>query len=373
MIVYVTIMALIWVVFCSRFRRSVVWAAVVLIVGSIGGAAAMIRDWHWSGDSFLTFEWRWQKSADERLDEYLQNQKSQSAPLAEAVAVAAISAEDMPAYRGLNRDGVVIGPPLCEDWSQTPPAVIWKHAVGGGYAQPVVVGNSLITIEQRHDNEVVALYDARTGAEVWTYSTPAKFDEFLGGPGPRATPTVHEGRIYALGGEGHLVCLDLASGRKIWTRELLQELGVSNQEWGITSSPLVHGDRLIVNVGGYYGGGLVTLKLADGTDVWKSEGIGATKGHPPKVAAVELEKTGDVPPPATDEHAPANPGGGRNRAGYAAPIVATIAGVQQILNFDGLGLWASELRMVAFSGFTILRMVPGSMWLSPFSFRMIES
>jgi outer membrane protein assembly factor BamB len=342
MVAYVTIMGLLWLVFCSRFSRPVVWVTTALVLMMIGGTVGSIRRIHFSGDSLGSIEWKWQKTADQRLEEYQQSLNAKQAGAAAAPAEIAIAPDDMPSFRGPARDGVVTGPPLCQDWQASPPKVDWKHEVGGGYAQPVVVGNFLVTIEQRRDSEVVAAYDAGTGRELWTYSSPGKFDETLGGPGPRATPTIHDGRIYSLGALGHLACLDLATGNKIWARELLQELNVSNQEWGITSSPLVDGERLIVNVGGYYGGGLVAVALSNGSDLWKSEGIAAVKDHPPKVAAIELEKSGDVVPADSDHAPPANANGGRNRAGYAAPIVVTLGGVRQILNFDGMGLWGHD-------------------------------
>jgi outer membrane protein assembly factor BamB len=341
MVGFVTIMGLLWLVFCSRFNRRIVWVTTALVLVSIGGTVASIRRIHFSGDSLGSIEWKWQKTADQRLEEY-QASLGKQEPASAVPAEFAIGPDDMASYRGPARDGVVSGPPLCQDWQASPPKVEWKHQVGGGYAQPVVVGNSLVTIEQRRDSEVVVAYDATTGRELWTYSSPGKFDETLGGPGPRSTPSIHEGRIYSLGALGHLACLDLATGTKIWSRELLQELNVSNQEWGITSSPLVDGDRLIVNVGGYYGGGLIAVKLSDGTDLWQSEGITAVKDHPPKIAAVELEKSGDVVPADSDHAPPANPGGGRNRAGYCSPVIVTLAGVKQILNFDGLGLWGHD-------------------------------
>ncbi len=342
MVAYVAIMGLLWLIFCSRFARSTVWITTALVLVMIGGTVGSIRRIHFSGDSRGSIEWKWQKTADERLEAYQQSLADQPQPSTADAADIAAAPDDMPTYRGPASDGVVTGPPLRQDWSAAPPKIDWKHAVGGGYAQPVVVGRHLVTIEQRRDNEVVVNYDAETGREVWTYSSPGRFDETLGGPGPRATPTIHEGRIYSLGALGHLACLDLVTGQKIWSRELLKELGVSNQEWGITSSPVVDGQRLIVNVGGYYGGGLLAIQLSDGSEMWRSEGIGAAKGHPPKVAAIELTKTGDIVPTDSDHAPPPDAAGGRNRAGYATPVITTLAGVRQILNFDGLGLWGHD-------------------------------
>jgi outer membrane protein assembly factor BamB len=167
----------------------------------------------------------------------------------------------------------------------------------------------------------------------------------MGGPGPRATPTVAGDRIYALGAEGHLECVHLADGKSIWARELLKEHGLSNSEWGMSSAPLVLEDKVVVNIGGHYGGGLVALRLEDGSDVWKSDGITATKDRPPALVAAALREGGDLPPASDGDHAPpARADGRRNRAGYAAPVKVTIGGIEQILNFDGLGLWGHSLE-----------------------------
>jgi outer membrane protein assembly factor BamB len=350
MAVVTPIVAVFWLVLCSRFPRKLVWTVTSIAAAGMAGFVACIRDVEFSGDMRPMLEWRWEPTSDELLEKYLATGSRDPASLHETPPIE-ITPEDMPVYRGVNRDGQIVGPPLNEDWSTSPPQTLWKHPVGGGYAQPVVVGDLLVTIEQRQGEpaasggvEAVVCYDAATGNERWKHSWPANFDEAMGGPGPRATPTIAGGRIYALGAEGHLECLELASGKVVWARDLLKDFDLVNSNWGMTSAPLVLADRVVVNIGGHYGGGLVALRLDDGKDIWKSEGIGATKDHPPALVAAALKASKALPPPGDGDHAPpASADGRRNLAGYAAPVIVSIDGIEQVLNFDGIGLWGHAL------------------------------
>ncbi len=106
------------------------------------------------------------------------------------------------------------------------------------------------TIEQRRDQEFVAAYDLDTGRELWTHGWSGAFTESMGGDGPRATPTYHQGRIYALGALGELRCLDASSGALIWRRDIVSENGASNLQWGMSAAPLIVDDMVIVLPGG---------------------------------------------------------------------------------------------------------------------------
>ena len=211
----------------------------------------------------------------------------------------AAGAEDMPAYRGVNRDGVVVGPELERDWKKHPPRQLWRHPVGAGYAAFAVAGNVAITIEQRETDEAVVCYNADTGTERWIYSYPTAFTEALGGPGPRATPTIYEGEVYSLGAEGRLACIDGASGKEKWHVDILE--GNGNLMWAMSGSPLVYGDVVVVNPGVQKEGeslrALVAYDRKTGKRVW---------------------------------------GSGTTKAGYASPMLATLAGVEQVLLFDGV-------------------------------------
>jgi outer membrane protein assembly factor BamB len=147
---------------------------------------------------------------------------------------------------------------------------LWKQPVGGGYASFVVADGRAFTIEQRRDQEVVAAYDVQTGREIWTNGWTASFEESMGGDGPRATPTYHDGRVYALGAEGELRVLDAAKGTVAWRRNILADNGANNLSWGMSASPLIVDDNVVVLPGGTRGSSVVAYNKATGAPVWKS-------------------------------------------------------------------------------------------------------
>jgi outer membrane protein assembly factor BamB len=114
----------------------------------------------------------------------------------------------------------------------------------------VVAGGRAFTIEQRRGQEVVAAYDLETGRELWIHSWDADFRESMGGDGPRATPTWHEGRLYALGALGELRCLDARTGKLVWNRNILSDAQAGNLQWGMSAAPLIVDDKVIVLPGG---------------------------------------------------------------------------------------------------------------------------
>jgi outer membrane protein assembly factor BamB len=154
-----------------------------------------------------------------------------------------------PEFRGPARDGRYTGG-IETAWPADGLTPIWKQPVGGGYASFAVAGGRAFTIEQRRGEEVVAAYDVATGREIWTQRWTARFSETMGGDGPRATPTWHDGRVYALGAAGELRCLDADTGKTIWRINILRDAAVSNLEWGMSASPLVVGDTVVVLPGG---------------------------------------------------------------------------------------------------------------------------
>ncbi len=197
-----------------------------------------------------------------------------------------------PDFRGPHRDGRYAETPIRTDWPRGGLPQLWKQPIGLGYASFVAAGGRAFTIEQRRGQEVVAAYDVETGREVWTNSWDAAFTEGMGGDGPRATPTYHEGRVYALGAIGELRCLDARSGALIWRRDILRENGASNLQWGMSASPLIVDDRVIVLPGGRSGRSVVAYDKSTGEPLWH----------------------------ALDD-----------QAGYTSPMVVTLGGVRQLL------------------------------------------
>ncbi len=216
---------------------------------------------------------------------------------------ASISDRDFPSYRGVNTDGIVSLPGFQTDWSNVSPERLWSKSCLGGYGGVAVAGNIVVTILQHEakQEEVIVCYDRTTGRQRWTFAYSAYHKDFMG-DGPRATPTIRDNRIYSLGGMGDLVCLG-ATGKKLWAVNILKDSGAEKLKWGMTSSPLVVDGLVIVNAGvdpaNPIGPSLLAYDAVEGKIRWQT---------------------------------------GKRKAGYSSAQLSTIAGVAQVLLFDGEGL-----------------------------------
>ena len=210
----------------------------------------------------------------------------------------AVFAADWPQWRGLNRDGVSKETGLLKIWPASGPQVLWRTPVGVGYSALAIAGGRVYTMDCDGKDEFVVSFDAATGKQLWRTKIDAGY--FNGqGDGPRSTPTVEGNWLYAVGANGKLVALSTSNGRRIWSHDLVKEFNSEVPSWGTSTSPLVEGNLLLVNVGGKTGYALVAFNKKDGGVVWKTY---------------------------TD------------RQGYSSPIAATIGGVRQILLFSGTSL-----------------------------------
>jgi len=186
-----------------------------------------------------------------------------------AVQVVAQST-DWPQWRGPNRDGISKETGLLKSWPANGPALLWKaKGAGNGYSSFAVANGKLYTMGLRGDREFVVAFDVATGKELWATQHGGAYRNDRG-DGPRGTPTVDGGRLYALGGNGDLSSLDARTGKIFWSKNVLKEFGGSNTRWGISESPLVIGDRVLVNAGGP-NASIVALKTSDGSVIWKSQ------------------------------------------------------------------------------------------------------
>jgi outer membrane protein assembly factor BamB len=190
---------------------------------------------------------------------------------------------------------VVRGVRIETDWSRSPPVQLWHRPIGPGWSSFAVRGDLLYTQEQRGEDELVACYKVSTGETVWRHSDAVRFWESNAGAGPRATPTLSNGRLYTFGGTGILNALDAANGAVVWSFNVASDSGTKVPMWGFASSPLVVGDVVAVAAAGK----LVACDIATGKRRW-------------------------LGPPHGDS--------------YSSPHLVTIDGVAQILQLSGAGI-----------------------------------
>lgn len=294
-------------------RRLFYLLAGAALVGGILYAAGLRIVQYGSGGIGLAFTRSLEKRAAE-IEKHREAQRAQTPPPApaqpapppSAPAASPASEKSSPAvvrasaywtgFRGPGRDGYYGQQPVRTDWGSalTP---LWKQPIGGGFSSFAIAEGRAFTIEQRGVREVAAAYDLVTGRELWTSAWTALFQE--NGDGPRATPAWHDGRLYVLGATGELRALDAATGRTLWRTDMLADAGADNLEFGMSASPLVVGNTVVVLPGGANGQSVVAYDRQSGTRVWGALDDGAS---------------------------------------YASPVLATLAGVRQILAFTATRL-----------------------------------
>ena len=208
-----------------------------------------------------------------------------------------LAADDWPGFRGPDRDGISREAGLLLDWPADGPTVLWRRPLGEGYSGIAVVGDLLYTMFANATGEFVAAWRAVDGTPLWTHRLDERFTNGYGN-GPRATPTVAGGIVYAHGARSQLAALSAETGNVLWQKDLVAELDARVPRWGASSSPLIEGNLLIVNTGSETGA-VVALRRTSGDLVWKS---------------------------------------GSDLAGYSSPVAVTIDGRRQILALTGTRL-----------------------------------
>jgi outer membrane protein assembly factor BamB len=294
--------AWIWFCFLSSYSLAARRAAFVGTFVALGLLFAGLRFREFSGSMVPTFVPRWSEAAPD-----LELGHPQITAAATPIDLATTTPDDFPQFLGPERSGWIPGPELARDWSASPPKLIWKRPIGAGWSAFSAVNGYAVTTEQRGDNEWVTCYEIATGQPVWGHSTIGRHENPMGGVGPRSTPTIHQGRVYALGATGVLQCLDGATGKLVWSDDLRKRYGLSAEEdealvmWGRAASPLVVDRRIVVPGGGPAGKAknLVAFDADTGSVVWESE-----------------NKTES---------------GASDQIAYASPSLATLAGWRQIL------------------------------------------
>ena len=188
---------------------------------------------------------------------------------------------DWPQLLGPTRNGIYSGTELADHWPKEGPAVVWQRQVGQGFSGPSVAARKLILFHRVEDREVVECLEAATGKALWNYGYATAYrDDFGFDEGPRATPTIADGRVYTYGAEGVLTCLELESGKKLWSVDAKSDFHTPKGFFGIACSPLIEGNALLVNVGGRSGSGIVAFDKSSGKVLWKTTDDEASYSSP---------------------------------------------------------------------------------------------
>ena len=271
----------------------------IVLYGLQLGVYLTVRIDGFMGNGRPIIVWRWTPAIGGKWKDVKHNEHSQHGPV--TADLVTTTPFDSPAFRGMDRTGCCPAVHLAREWMR-PLRQLWRQPVGLGWSSFAVVGNFCVTQEQRGDHETVVCYELRTGREIWNHSDLACFDEVTGGKGPRATPAIHGGRVFALGATGILNCLDGSNGRRLWSTNILTDNDAENALFGMSGSPLVVTGLVVVSPGGKTGS-LVAYDQETGERVWAAGDAGAS---------------------------------------YSSPQYAAFAGAPQILSFNAEGLFGHD-------------------------------
>ena len=310
-----------WAVLSRRLSGGPRRVSLVATILLACGGWTLLRTNGIAGDGTADFAWRWSKTREERLLAQAGGAASALPGTLPAPAVpsrisgespaiskkvedqpavlpptpkAADTTAEWPGFRGPGRDSIISGIRINPDWSTAPPVELWRRSIGPGWSSFAVRNNLLYTQEQRGEDEIVSCYNLTTGNPVWAHRDSARFWESNAGAGPRATPALRDGHVYAFGATGILNALDARNGAVLWSRNVATDTGTKVPGWGFASSPLMVGDIVVVAAAGQ----LVAYDAATGAPRWSG------------------------------------PAGGD---GYSSPHLVTIDGVTQILLLSEIG------------------------------------
>ena len=297
----------VWWTFFSRLRWGTRFKGIGCAIGLFALFLLCFRFEGQAGNFIPQFSFRFSQSSEERALEFFAKSSTKTSAEKSDTSLEStsdittefpVTDADWPRFGGPKGDHIAHGETIRTDWETNPPQERWRHPVGPGWSSFAVVGDFAFTQEQRGESECVVCYDANTGEQIWVHEDEARFEETAGGPGPRATPTIHDSRLYALGATGILNCLDPRTGDQFWTTNIVEDNGGDLIEWAVAGSPVVYGDKVLVNPGTTTSF-LAAYDRLTGQRIWK---------------------------------------GPDGRAGYSTPVVATLAGTPQIVMFTAEGV-----------------------------------
>jgi outer membrane protein assembly factor BamB len=250
-----------------------------------------------SGSSYPVFAWTW----EERRNPPPAPSASASLAAPTPTLIPSDAVADVVDFLGPDRDGMWEHPLFATDWNEAPPRLLWKRPIGKGWSSFTVARGHALTQQQIGDDEHITSLDLATGQDRWSHADPQtrlllerteNGGAAMGGDGPRATPVVHGNRVYTMGSTGVVNCLELETGRLVWSRHLLRDLGSIAHRWGMANSPLILTNPPLVVFAGPEKPGptLVACDLDTGETRWVSKGGGASYSSPRLVTLGGVEQ-----------------------------------------------------------------------------------
>ena len=176
---------------------------------------------------------------------------------------------DWPSFLGPTHNLFSTETSLLKEFPKEGLRLVWEMKKGDGFAAPAIVGERLILFHRVGDNEIVECLHPLDGKRIWQFSSPTAYRDRYGfNQGPRSSPVIADGRVFTFGAEGRLQCLDLTTGQLLWHRDILAEFAIPQNFFGVGSTPLVEGDKLIVNIGAPNGPCVAAFDTRTGRMVW---------------------------------------------------------------------------------------------------------
>ena len=294
-VILVLLMALIWLLFLSRLRWRVRLVGVAVMLALVG---VVKMDGH-TGNFFPQFSWRWTKQPASEIPELTGRVAK------EGTVIETEGGKHFPRFLGAEMRNWVSGELLPEGWYDSKPRELWRKPIGEGWSAFSVAGDFTYTMEQRGEIETTICYELRTGDAVWVHEENVRFEEPMGGDGPRSTPTVVDGQVFSYGATGILNCLDARTGELIWGKDVLAEVDQDVPTWAKSCSPLVVDGKVIVTLGKKAEKNLAAFEVSSGNLVWRA---------------------------------------GDYSSSYTSPVVATLAGKRQIVAFQQKSIDGYEIE-----------------------------
>ncbi len=244
-----------------RLRLACLGFAALLLVGMLTSLKYDGID----GNFVPFFSWSWTPEASPQ--EWVSEESSISHLLRNRINLRQTTPQDWPQYLGPHRLGVVKDVHLSSNWEMGPPRIVWRQPIGEGMSSFSVVGDFAITQEQRGGQLYVACYEIDKGQPAWSYHVGPGYHR-VQGDGPRSTPTIFDGYVYALGPQGALVRLDGSTGKPVWQVNVLEQAQADNLSEGIVCSPLIVDDLVVVSTGDQGSYALVAYDQNTGQTRW---------------------------------------------------------------------------------------------------------